>query len=143
MPTHLRGAGAGAWVGVRTSGQPYRKDKDLRLGGPAPPPASTLHEPSPPEEAAPLLLQSAAVHVKTEEPPAWPEGAYVEEEEQPSVDAQPRIKEEEPPPAWPEGAFDQLEEMEIEEMQSDDDGVEMEEEAEEPTAEGAFGHPFE
>ena len=42
------------------------------------------------------------------------------------------------PPAWPEGAFDQLEEMEIDEMQSDDDGVEMEEKAEEPTAEGAF-----
>ena len=138
MPTHLRGAGAGAWVGVRTSGQPYRKDKDLRLGGPAPPPASTLHEPSPPEEAAPIPLQPAAVQVKTEEPPAWPEGAYVEEEEQSSVDAQPCIKEEEPPPAWPEGAFDQLEEMEIDGMQSDDDGVEMEEKAEEPTAKGAF-----
>ena len=127
----------------RTSRQSYRKNKGLHRGGPAPPPASTLHEPSPPEEAAPIPLQPAAVQVKTEEPPAWPEGAYVEEEEQPSVDAQPRIKEEEPPPAWPEGAFDQLEEMEIEEMQSDDDGVEMEEEAVEPTAEGAFGHPFE
>ena len=84
-------------------------------------------------------MQPAAVQVKTEEPPAWPEGAYVEEEEQPSVDELPSIKEEEePPPAWPEGAFDLLEEMEIEEMESDDDGVEMEEEAEEPTPKGAF-----
>ena len=123
----------------RTSRQSYRKNKGLHRGGPAPPPASTLHEPSPPEEAAPIPLQPAAVQVKTEEPPAWPEGAYVEEEEQSSVDELPSIKEEEePPPAWPEGAFDLLEEMEIEEMESDDDGVEMEEEAEEPTPKGAF-----
>ena len=117
----------------------------------------TLHEPSPPEEAASVPLQTAAVHLKIDEPPAWPEATYVEEEEQSSVAAQPCIKEgklvppawadgvvvneekveEEPPPAWPEGAFDPLEEME-----SDDDGVEMEEEEEELTAEGAFGHPF-
>ena len=60
-------------------------------------------------------------------PPAWADGVVVNEEK----------VEEEPPPAWPEGAFDPLEEME-----SDDDGVEMEEEEEELTAEGAFGHPF-
>ena len=92
---------------------------------------STLHEPSPPEEAALVPLQPAAVHVKIEEPPAWPEATYVEEEKQSSVDAQPCIKQgklvppawadgvvvdeekvEEETPAWPEGAFDQLEEME-------------------------------